>query len=176
MANDEFQFELRANKEHEDYYLRRPDGTLLGVLDYKNWYSSEAWLTLGERQWVAGSDNFWSTSYSVKDVVTGEPVAVVSFNWKMEAIVHFTLPRQNTTVFVLKSTGFWNYHFTLFHNDTLLMEILPDFRLKKMSYEYEVKGKSFFPSETDNHLLSIVSVYISNLLMTMMASVTTVAT
>ena len=171
MTNGLIPFELRANKEKEDYYLRKLDGTQLAVLDYKNWYSSEARLTIGEWLLQAGSDNLWNTSYSVKDLESGETVAKITFNWKLEAILTVTLPPQESTVFVLKATGFWNYRFTLFQNDELVMTISPDFRLKKMSYEYKIEGKPFFESETDTYLLTLVSVYISNLLMTMISTV-----
>ncbi|MGA0560431.1 hypothetical protein ACO2Q8_27450 [Larkinella sp. VNQ87] len=171
MANAALEFEIRANKEHEEYYLREPDGTLLGVLDYKNWYSSDARFVLGDWQLQGSSDNFWSTSYSVKDLETGEVVAGITFNWKWEAIITVSFPGQDSTVFILKATGFWNYRFTLLHQDQPILTISPDFRMRKMSYEYDVQGRPFFDSDLYTHLLTLISVYIANLQMTMMATV-----
>jgi len=102
-------------------------------LKYKNWFSSKAKTKLNNTEIEIKPKNLWNTSFDIYH--NGIDVGDITFNWKTNAIITI-----NDDKYLFKAIGLWNLKFELVNeNEDRIFLIKPNYKWKKMKYDYEIE-------------------------------------
>ncbi len=144
------------------------------ALEYEDWFSSKGTARIGSDLFSIKSRNIWWTNFDIFH--NSEDIGDLTINWKGHVIIKMQEPNQLEKVFVLKTTGFWNYHFVLEDGDGQQILVLkPTLKWSKMSYDYAIYLHDASNMGISTERLLLLSGYSANLIMMMMMTTVAVA-
>lgn len=102
-------------------------------LKYKNWFSSTAKTEFNNLEIEIKPKNIWNTSFDIYH--NGIDVGDITFNWKSNAIITI-----NEDKYLFKAIGLWDLKFELLNeNEDRIFLIKPNYKWKKLKYDYEIE-------------------------------------
>ncbi len=139
------------------------NGNSLGKLDYRNFISANADITLsnGDIYHVAHKGMFGTT---IEIEHNDNVIGTVTFNWKGQIIISFT----DTRNYVFKGSGFWHHHYILLDEAGNELAIIhPDFEWSKLSHTYEIELHPEHKDKVNDVFLPLILTYCANLAISM---------
>lgn len=152
------------------FELTRDNGSI-GKLSYKNWFTFSALVEMADhRAYQVEPKGFWGTTIEVKDA--DKLLLSFSMNWHGDIVVQTYFNNQNNG-YLFKHRGLLKESFILADQaGTELLEMKPDLKWKKLSYEYQIITFKNFESLPAQELLLLTCLHCANYYMSMIANVT----
>lgn len=155
---------IKVFTDNNKHYSVTSNGNVIGMLDYKHWYSAKATITIGEDNYTIVRKGFWGTLHEVRHY--DEVILLIKTQW--DGGVAIIKPREKHHFYEFKPQGFFTKGYTLtnYKGEELLL-ITPDFSWKKFISGYNISCNDNFGSNNLEQLIISVSVYYYNTVQTM---------
>lgn len=145
----------------------------LGTLHYENWFSFKASIQVEKnREYHVTPKGFWGTTIEVKKQY-GDVLIKMKMNWKGNIVIQTNLDKVERDFLLIQKSMLKNVFILQDKDERELLVIKPDFKWKKINYDYEINSTPAFDLLPDNSLLLLVVIHCANYYMTMM--MTTIA-
>ncbi len=142
---------------------------LIGKLFYKSWFKFNAAIEMANnRNYQVEPKGFWGTTIEVKD---NEKVLLkFKMNWSGEIVLQ-TFSNDLEKGYTFKHRGIFKESFILADQEGVeLLVMKPDFKWKKMGYEYQVTTSDTFELFPDKEVLLMTSLHCANYYTSMISS------
>jgi hypothetical protein len=149
------------------FKLTRADATI-GVLQYGNWFSFEADITMADQQrYAVRPKGFWGTTIEIKD---GEQVVLdFKMNWKGQILIR-TRFEGTEDFYILRQKGLLKSVFILQQEEIELLSVEPDFKWTRLSVDYQLVASDAFERLAHKELLLLTAIHCANYCLTTMTA------
>ncbi len=162
--------EYSVKSEGSKHFSLSKAGKEIGRLSYEKWFSFKAEMILEQtKTYQIETKGFWRTTIELKQ--NGK----VLLNFKMNRngnIIIKTWFDETERDFIFKQKGLLKNSYVLLDKEEReLLDIQPDFKFRKFSYDYNISAAEGFDNFWFNEILLLITIHCANYYMTMISSV-----
>jgi hypothetical protein len=138
------------------------DNQLKSVIYYKRLFTCNSEFEWNDEHYQVRKENFWGTKYMItkNDDIIGHIV----LNWKGHAdisLTHSSLIKKN---YHLKKRNIWKYNFDLLDDSNReIASFFGEFNWRSFKHDFDIDVTHRFLDESDQFLLTLLSINIINL-------------
>jgi hypothetical protein len=124
-------YTVKGNR-NKGFTLNDEANNLIGHLEFHNWYSKKATISLVNSESVEiSTSGFWQSTYEL--VKAEHKIGELKMNWKG----HFNITL-NGVDYQYKWSGFWMRSFALMQGDQRIAQVKQRYEWTKLSYVFEI--------------------------------------
>jgi hypothetical protein len=149
--------QIKVFNDNNRNYSVTSNGNVLGVLQYRYWYSSKAYITIGkEDEYTVERKGFWGNLHEVKH----GGVVQLQLKTQWDGGIAIIKPKEKEHFYEFKRKGFFanGYVLTNYKGEELLL-LKADFSWKKFTTGYTIDCNEDFCNNPFQHLLILLCVY-----------------
>lgn len=149
--------QLKVFNDNNRTYSIANQGNIIGMLQYRYWYSYKAHITIGkEDEYVIERKGFWGTQHEVKQ--HGSILFILKNQW--DGGIALIKPGDKEHFYEFKPKGFFanGYVLTNYKSEELLL-VTANFSWKKFTAGYNLDCKGNFGTTHLEQLLLLLCVY-----------------
>jgi hypothetical protein len=148
---------IKVFNDNNRNYSVTSQGNVLGMLRYRHWYSSKAYITLGnDDEYNVVRKGFWGNTHEVKQNDSVVFILKAQFNGGIAIIK----PNDKEHFYEFKPNAIFTdgYVLTNYKGEELLL-MTTDYSWKKFTTGYNISYSDNFGASSLEHLLIMISVY-----------------
>ena len=161
--------EYQAKSNNSLSFELTKDDKLIGKLSYEKWFKFNATIEIANNaNYQVEPKGFWGTTIEVKD----KEKLLIKFkmDWSGNIVVQ-TYFNDIEKDYMFKHKGVFNESFILADQEgNELLTMKPDFKWKKIYYEYQITTSEIFETFSNKEILLMNSLHYANYYMSMASS------
>lgn len=149
--------QIKVFNDNNRNYSVTSQGNVIGMLQYRHWYSSKAFVTMGkEEEYVIERKGFWGSKHEVKQ--NGDVLFILKTQW--DGGIAIIKPNQKAQFYEFKPKGLFvnGYTLTNYKGEELLL-MTTDFSWKKFTSGFNISCSDNFGTLPLEQLLIMIAVY-----------------
>lgn len=161
--------QYQAKSVDTKHFRLMKDGTEMGRLEYESWFSFKAEITLADHtRYAVQPKGFWGTTIEIKQ--QEQLLLDFKMDWKGQILIR-TIFDGPEDYYILRQKGLFKSTFVLLHQEeTELLQLEPDLKWSKMSYDYQITTTDGFAPLARKELLLLTAIHCANYYLTMMTA------